>query len=107
MCKSNNLERYVLCKGRHEVIANDGQHVTESIFGNEVDPLDVRGLQEIAEEFLRYKPYEIEVYVTGLSVALVALINASVAMEKSLWLMHFDRNSSSYYPQGVAKPYDS
>lgn len=43
-------------------------------------------------------------YVTGLSVALVAAINACMRVGISLTLMHFNQATGDYYPQGVLVP---
>lgn len=43
-------------------------------------------------------------YVTGLSVALVSVINVCMRVGISLTLMHFNRATGDYYPQGVLVP---
>lgn len=40
-------------------------------------------------------------YVTGLSVALVSVINVCMRVGISLTLMHYDQTTGNYYPQGV------
>jgi hypothetical protein len=110
----------VLCAGRHEMPANDG-----AIFPGEINPLDVAGLEvqarkRLLEMFPEWKQGygslpnqicptdilvavrgELRLYVTGLSVALVAVINACRWMGVDLTLLHFDRESGEYYPQMV------
>lgn len=44
---------------------------------------------------------ELTLYVTGLTVALVAVINACRGFNVKLTLMHYDRESGTYYPQEV------
>lgn len=44
------------------------------------------------------------IYVTGLTVALVAVINVCLRVGISLTLMHFNRATGDYYPQGVLVP---
>lgn len=91
-----------LCKGRHEIIqAEDG-----SIFDTEVDPLDVTGLQNIAMHVLlalkkNHKVEKLNLYVTGLSVALVAVINACKLLHIQLVLWHYNRDADDYYSQEV------
>ena len=88
--------RMSLCRGRHEIPdAIDG-----AVFPMEVDPLDTKGLEEVAFQKLRGVK-ALTLYVTGLTVALVAVINVCRASGISLTLMHYDRSSGGYYPQEV------
>lgn len=87
-----------LCQGRHEIPeAADG-----SIFDNELDPLAVDELEEDARcklEGLEIK--SLNLYVTGLTVALIACLNACRSLGIAVTLYHFDRASGTYYPQTV------
>lgn len=85
----------VLCDARHEMPENDG-----AIFDTIIDPLDVRGLERIAYRYVDGIE-ELTLYVTGLTVALVAVINACRIWNVKLTLMHYDRESGNYYPQKV------
>jgi len=87
--------KFELCKGRHATPADD------SIFGTELNPLDIEGLEQIAMDKLQ-SVTELDLYVTGLSVALVAVINTCHKLGIKLTLWHFDKDSNSYYPQPVA-----
>lgn len=87
-----------LCEGRHPLPVN------EYVFGSVIeDPTDVNGLEEVAEEFFRNLIPDclLELYVTGLSVALIAAINvASKYINiKNIVLMHYDSKTNTYYPQ--------
>ena len=87
-----------LCKGRHEI----PEAVDGSIFGTEVDPLNVEGLQAQAMETLSaLEIRHLDLYVTGLTVALIAALNAcrSLGITVSLW--HFNRDTGKYYSQDV------
>lgn len=84
-----------LCKGRHEIAG-----VSEYVFPTEVDPLDVDGLLAQAASAVRGADF-VNLYVTGLTVALVAVINACALQQVPLTLWHFDRESGEYYPQSV------
>ena len=44
------------------------------------------------------------IYGTGLTVALVAVINACLRVGISVTLMHYNRDTGSYYPQDVRLP---
>jgi len=109
-----------LCKGRHDM------PVEGYIFKNEIDPLDVDGLDlqayyRLRDEFpdyeiitgslynsddygsvmqVRYRG-QLNLYVTGLTVALVAVLNAAIRLGVNVILYHYDKNSNSYYPQQV------
>ena len=92
--KTLNIE---LCQGRHEIPnATDG-----AIFSNTINPLDVHGLEEIAFNKLE-GANSVNLYVTGLTVALVAVINVCHREGIMLTLWHYDRDSGNYYPQSVA-----
>lgn len=110
-----------LCAGRHVIPdATDG-----SIFEGEINPLDPSGLMDKAIDILNplfedvsstcmvnrqtdytdipfvCKEGRLILFVTGLSVALVAVINACNSINLDLQLMHYDRESGQYYPQKV------
>lgn len=85
-----------LCEGRHEI----PQAVDGAIFDNEVNPLATSALERIAGEKL-HDVTELDLYVTGLTVALVAVLNVCHASGIKVTLYHFDRNSGEYYPQAV------
>ena len=85
-----------LCQGRHEMPAE----VAGSIFGQEVDPLDIQGLEQKALDKVKGLDSLI-LYVTGLTVALVATLNACKKAGVKVVLMHYNRDAGSYYPQEV------
>lgn len=85
-----------LCKGRHEIDAA----VDGAVFPNELDPLDIHGMDIIAGESIG-EIDELVLYVTGLSVALVSVINYCRTKGIKLTLQHYDRESGMYYSQPV------
>lgn len=116
-----------LCEGRHEIEqATDG-----SIFGNEVDPVNTEKLENIAFNSIWNKCYkkglleyasskytelegteeedslciprglEINLYVTGLTVALVAVLNVCKQEGVKVTLQHYNRETGKYYSQEV------
>lgn len=91
-----NHLKLALCEGRHEIPeAKDG-----AIFGNSINPLDLDGMRATAAA--RLAGIEVlDLYVTGLTVALVEVINFCHANGVKLTLWHFDRESCGYYPQEV------
>ena len=95
-----------LCKGRHEI-----PNVEDYVFEETLNPLQVNELREAAfkklQEVFGVKEgnlwgQELHIYVTGLSVALVAAIDAALSMALSVTLWHFDRESGEYYPQKLS-----
>ena len=90
-------KKLALCLGRHEMPENDG-----NIFSQEVNPLDIKGLEEQAEKTLtQYKKQSIEIYVTGLTVALISALNICRKLDIKVTLLHFNRDNGTYYPQEV------
>lgn len=87
----------VLCAGRHEIPqAKDG-----AIFENEIQDIkDIDTMEEIATEKLS-NCHTLDLYVTGLSVALVAVINVCRENDIYLKLWHYDKETNSYYQQEV------
>lgn len=88
-----------LCKGRHDIPG-----VTHYIFPQEVNPLDVDGLQVHANAWLEKnypKDEHLELYVTGLTVALIAALNAAHNFLLEVTLYHYDRETGKYYPQAA------
>ena len=122
--KNNNITIGV-CEGRHNMPC------TNFVFGTEVNPLETSKLEALACEKLAslvkeadlwtYKMVpsedaycdsrtarvlkegvELTIYVTGLTVALIAVINAAISMGfAKVVLMHYDRESGNYYPQKI------
>lgn len=91
------VQKIGLCKRRHEI-----REVQEYIYSQEVNPLDVKGLEETALEIVsKIEADELHIYVTGLTVALIASLNACKKLNKKVVLYHFDRTSGEYYPQEV------
>lgn len=93
--------KLALCESRHEIPEVDG-----AVFPNTVDPTDMVSLRvhcarrlksEILDKGITY----LDLYVTGLTVALVEVINWCIAHKVHLTLWHYDRESGDYYPQEV------
>lgn len=96
------MNNYVfgLCEGRHEI------PVDQYIFGNSIeDPTDTEGLAVKAANVFASNGIEagdeVQVYVTGLTVALIAAIVAAKEIGATVVLYHFDRETGSYFPQSV------
>lgn len=88
-----------LCNGRHPIPdAVDG-----AVFEHEIaDPTAVDYIE--AEAFSRLSEMHIDclnLYVTGLTVALIATINACKRLNIKVIFWHFDRDTGKYYEQNV------
>lgn len=94
----NDIVNVALCEGRHAM----PNGVEGSIFPNAVDPTDLVSLDLIAEMFVNNNlGKQINIYVTGLSVALVAVIKAARGKNVGLSLFHYNRDTGNYYKQTV------
>lgn len=89
-------KKMALCEGRHEI----QEAVDGAIFENSINPLDLDGMRATVSEKLA-EVKAIDLYVTGLTVALVEVINFCHANGVKLTLWHFDRESGEYYQQKV------
>lgn len=81
--------------GRHQIPVND------YIFDEEgFDVFDFNYMKDKVHEKL-YDTKSLELYVTGLTVALVEVINYCVYNDIDLTLYHFNRDTNEYIPQEV------
>ena len=94
--KNGKKSCFALCQARYEMPVE----VAGSIFNQEVNPLDVQGLEKIALNKVKGLD-SLTLYVTGLTVALVATLNACKKAGVKVVLMHYNREDNNYYPQEV------
>ena len=75
-------------KGRLEI-----KEVQEYVFESIPDPTDVKGTERMAYDRLSNlkSPCKVELYVTGLTMAVISVINAASALAVPITLMHYDR----------------
>lgn len=76
------------------------QAIDGSIFGTELDPLDLTGMEREAAKQLR-GVFTLNLYVTGLTVALIAVLNVCREQKIKVTLYHYNRETGNYYPQEV------
>ena len=92
------LKRMALCKGRHDM----PPEVQGAIFDCALHPLDP---DKLLKEVIQYEKLEnidcLILYVTGLTVALVAVMNACKMLGVRIMLMHYNKDTGKYYPQEV------
>lgn len=87
-----------LCQARHDMPAC----VQGAIFPNAVNPTDLDGMQRQAITVLQdIKGQHLTIFVTGLTVALVTVLNVCRIFNIQVTLMHFDRDTNDYFPQVV------
>jgi|SRR5690554_1021651 len=113
-----------ICEGRHPLPVN------HYIFPQEINPLEVEKLERISTkrlvEIANQEKIEIKntsvilgnqvgyhditiavydakllVYATGLTVAVLAVVKAAKHLFKEVVVMHYDRDSNSYYEQKI------
>ena len=85
-----------LFKYRHSM----PKEASESVFKAVRDPTDLNLLMDQAHNALQ-DCSELKLYVTGLSTALVTVINYCIFNSIPLTLMHHDRKTNTYFPQTV------
>lgn len=90
-----------LCESRHVIPGIDG-----SVFKNTLDPTNVNIIRVDCEKSLGQKVLDngieyLVLYVTGLSVALVEVINWCIRHNVHLTLMHYNKDTGKYYHQDL------
>lgn len=87
-----------LCEGRHDMPVDD------FIFVGKIDPTNLNSIKKQAKDYVKNLPEgidEIRVYVTGLTVAMLALVWACHEEKINLIAYHWDREGKKYIPQTV------
>lgn len=84
-----------LCAGRHTTPA------TQSIFPAEVNPLDMDGLFEQADAAIPEGTEELDLFVTGLTSATLAVTQVCFQRGITLTAHHFNRDTGDFIPQRV------
>lgn len=94
----SKIFRMALCEGRHEIPdATDG-----AVFGYEINPLDPESLEREAGKRLKeMQVKDLHLYVTGLTVALVAVLNATKKLKINIVLYHYNKDDDTYFVQHV------
>lgn len=92
------IRKVGLCAARHEMPVQE--FIFKEIPADRVT--DPEWLEETASGYLsRLGVQEVEVYVTGLTVALIAALNAARELGIKVTLYHFDRDTGKYFRQEV------
>lgn len=104
--------RVALCAGRHEIPVAHGaifETIEDVTNTGRMEVHAMRYIRKAATEAARVGKYlHLEVYVTGLTPALVAVINAAMYYHKrhgvALTLWHYNRDEGEYFRQEVLAP---
>ncbi len=105
MDKKNN--EFVAIKGRHTIINKNGETVENYIFENIEDVKDLKSMYEVAYEKLYTLKKDggrvVHIYATGLTVAIITIINVVIDLSLELRIYHYDKDSDSYYMQALTE----
>jgi hypothetical protein len=92
-----------VCKGRHEIPSVTGGYIFSREIPAEmlVNPLALEdeALNNLSN--LLSGNTDVNLYVSGLTVAVMATVNACKALGLKVTLMHFNRENGEYYPQEI------
>ena len=98
MRKNNN--QLMVVKGRHRIINNQKQEITDFVFDEIVDVRNIDEMQAIADsKIASISSNRVHLYITGLTVAVITVINAVIKYNKEIVFWHYDRETETYYPQ--------
>lgn len=93
------VKKYALCEGRHAIPqAKDG-----AIFPSIVKPV-VDELEAYADKFVRnhfVQGQTMHLYATGLTMALLAVLNACKKHSIPVVVFHYNRDTGDYDPQKI------
>ena len=88
-----------LCKGRHQIPTN------KFIFPAVINPLDLDWQYDTAIKSMKelgiMEDGKLELYVTGLTVALITVLSICRSYNISVTLLHYNRNTDDYYKQEI------
>ena len=88
---------YGLCEGRHPE-----QPVKEGIFAHNIArPSDVKNLEDIANKRIPIDCDRLAVYISGMTAAVIAVVNVCRMRNIQLTLYHYNKWSKVYYKQEV------
>jgi len=83
-----------LCAGRHQTPA------TDSIFPNTVNPFDFKQMEVIVKNKLMFCK-KLDLYVTGLTTALITVVNYCNNNNIELTLYHYNKDNDGYVEQKI------
>ena len=87
--------RFTLCAGRHDTPAE------KAIFQEIADPMATNALYKQANAAIPADATKLVVYVTGLTTAMLAVVQVCFDRGITLVAMNYDREVGEYLPQDV------
>lgn len=95
-----------LCKGRHEIKEVEKYIFDEDYFSDGKKIKDLSSQVSHVINFVvanKLQKQEVNLYVTGLTVALISVLNAFKVSHIKVNLYHFDRDTNTYFKQEVLR----
>lgn len=95
-----------LCKGRHEIKEVEKYIFDEDYFSDGKKIKDLSAQVSHVINFVvanKLQKQEVNLYVTGLTVALISVLNAFKVSHVKVNLYHFDRDTNTYFKQEVLR----
>mgnify|MGYP006874685980 FL=1 len=95
-----------LCKGRHEIASVEKYIFDENYFSDGSKIKDLSAQMSHVINFVienNLQRQEVNLYVTGLTVALISVLNAFKISHIKVNLYHFDRDTNTYFKQEVLR----
>lgn len=95
-----------LCKGRHEIKEVEKYIFDEDYFSDGEKIKDLSTQVSHVINFVianKLQKQEVNLYVTGLTVALISVLNAFKVSHIKVNLYHFDRDTNTYFKQEVLR----
>lgn len=95
-----------LCKGRHEIKEVEKYIFDEDYFSDGKKIKDLSSQVSHVINFVianKLQKQEVNLYVTGLTVALISALNALKVCHVKVNLYHFDRDTNTYFKQEVLR----
>lgn len=92
--------KVAVCKGRHEIPqATDGAIFENTI--TEMNPFSLllEASKRLFSDFALHSGDTVHLYVTGLTMATLAIVNACASTDIELVCYHYDRETGKYIPQ--------
>lgn len=99
--------KILLCNARH---AHEDINDLPAIFPQViVDPSDTEGMYSVVYDAIHETDHSdgIDLYVTGMTVAVGAVVRYCYKNGIALTLWHYDRSKDAYYPQRIFTPEDA
>lgn len=98
--KDSDIERFILCLGRHCVEDNQYPTIFEIITVDKI--FDFSWQEEQVEKVLKkVMKKQIFVYLTGLTQMILSVLNVAYRLGISIIFLHYDVDTEEYFPQNM------